>query len=158
VLFFAVAPGVVAGLIPYWLTGWRFLSPLPHWTPIRVAGALVTLAAALFLVSAFVRFVLEGLGTPAPIAPTEHLVVGGVYRYVRNPMYLAVIAAIAGQAFFFGQIGLLAYALLAGLAMFGFVKAYEEPYLAERFGAEYEEYRREVPGWRPRITPWKRHR
>jgi protein-S-isoprenylcysteine O-methyltransferase Ste14 len=155
-VFFAVAPGVVAGLIPYWLTGWRFLSPVPGWTPVRVAGALVTLAAAVFLVSAFVRFVVEGLGTPAPVSPTEHLVVGGVYRYVRNPMYVAVIAAIAGQALLFGQLGLLAYAFAAGLAMFGFVKAYEEPYLADRFGAEYDEYRRAVPGWWPRLRPWER--
>ena len=154
-MFFAVAPGVVAGLIPYWLTGWRFLDPLPHWTPFRIAGALLTLVAALFLVSAFVRFVVEGLGTPAPVAPTQHLVVGGVYRYVRNPMYLAVIAAIAGQALLFGQLGLLAYALIAGLAMVAFARLYEEPYLVDRFGEEYEKYRREVPGWVPRLTPWK---
>jgi protein-S-isoprenylcysteine O-methyltransferase Ste14 len=157
-VFFAVAPGVVAGLIPYWLTGWRFLSPLPHWTPIRIAGALVTLVAALFLVSAFVRFVVEGLGTPAPVAPTQHLVVGGAYRYVRNPMYLAVIAAVAGQALLFGQLGLLAYAFTAGLAMVAFARLYEEPYLADRFGEEYERYRREVPGWMPRFTPWKPNR
>ena len=157
-VFFAVAPGVVAGLIPYWLTGWHFLNPLPYWTPVRIAGASVTIVAGLFLVSAFVRFVVEGLGTPAPVAPTRHLVVGGVYRYVRNPMYLAVIAAIAGQALLFGQLGLLAYAVIAGLTMFGFVKAYEEPYLADRYGAEYDEYRRAVPGWWPRLTPWNRDR
>ena len=118
----------------------------------------MTLVAALFLVSAFVRFVVEGLGTPAPVAPTQHLVVGGVYRYVRNPMYLAVIAAVAGQALLFGQLGLLAYAFTAGLAMVAFARLYEEPYLADRFGEEYERYRREVPGWVPRFTPWKPNR
>ena len=147
-----MAPGVVAGLIPYLLTGWRVQ---PVWGPIRVLGGAITVLALLFLVSAFVRFVVEGLGTPAPIAPTHHLVVGGLYRYVRNPMYLAVIAAIVGQALLFGQLGLIAYALVAGLAMVAFVKVYEEPYLADRFGAEYEEYRQAVPGWFPRFTPWR---
>jgi protein-S-isoprenylcysteine O-methyltransferase Ste14 len=150
-----VAPGVVAGLIPYLLTGWRVVSPLPSWGPVRVVGGAVTVIAALFLVSAFARFVVEGFGTPAPIAPTQHLVVGGLYRYVRNPMYLAVIAAIVGQALLFGQLGLLAYGLVAALAMYGFARAYEEPYLADRFGAEYGEYRQAVPGWFPRFTPWR---
>ncbi len=103
-LFFAVAPGVVAGLLPWWLTGWRFEAfPLP----LRLVGALLTIGAGLVLVSAFARFVIEGIGTPAPVAPTRHLVVGGLYRYVRNPMYLAVVTTIVGQAVLFGQLGLL---------------------------------------------------
>jgi protein-S-isoprenylcysteine O-methyltransferase Ste14 len=147
-LFFAVAPGVVAGLLPWWLTGWRFEAfPLP----LRLVGALLTIAAGLVLVSAFARFVMEGIGTPAPVAPTRHLVVGGLYRYVRNPMYLAVVTAIVGQALFFGQLGLMAYAAVAGTAMWAFATFYEEPYLAQRFGAEYEAYRRAVPGWWPRL-------
>ena len=88
-VFFALAPGVVAGVIPYWMTGWEFE---PVWPPIQVLGALVTAAAAAVLIHAFARFVREGIGTPAPIAPTQHLVVGGLYRYVRNPMYLAVVS------------------------------------------------------------------
>ena len=146
-MFFAVAPGVVAGLLPWWLTGWRFD---PIWLPLRVIGAILTLVGGLVLINAFVRFVVEGIGTPAPVAPTEHLVVGGLYRYVRNPMYIAVVTAIAGQAFFFGQLGLLIYAAVMGAAMWAFATFYEEPYLAERFGAEYEDYRRSVPGWLPR--------
>ena len=146
-LFFAVAPGVVAGLVPWWLTGWRFD---PIWLPVRVVGALLTIVAATALVSGFVRFVVEGIGTPAPVAPTQHLVVGGLYRYVRNPIYIALITAIVGQSLLFGQLGLLAYAAIVGLAVWAFATFYEEPYLAERFGAEYEEYRRAVPGWLPR--------
>ena len=107
--------------------------------------------AVIVLVGAFVQFVVEGIGTPAPVAPTRHLVVKGLYRYVRNPMYLAVIAAVVGQALLFGQVLLLVYAAIAGAAMFTFVRAYEEPYLSERFGAEYEAYRRGVPGWWPRM-------
>ncbi len=147
-LFFALAPSVVAGLIPWWLTGWRFE---PIWLPLRVLGGLLTATAGLVLVNAFVRFVVEGVGTPAPVAPTQHLVVGGLYRYVRNPMYLAVITAIVGQWLLLGQVGLLVYAAIVGLAMWAFATFYEEPYLAERFGTEYEEYRRAVPGWWPRL-------
>jgi protein-S-isoprenylcysteine O-methyltransferase Ste14 len=146
-LFFVVAPCVVAGLIPWWLTGWRVT---PMWLPLRVVGALLVLAGALVLVQAFTRFATEGLGTPAPVAPTEHLVVGGLYRYVRNPMYLAVLAVIAGQAMLLGQLGLLAYGAVVALAFVAFVKGYEEPTLSARYGAEYDAYRKAVPGWWPR--------
>ncbi len=147
-----VAPLVVAGVVPWWLTGWRFE---PFWLPLRVAGALIAVVGAAVLVGAFVRFVTEGIGTPAPIAPPQHLVVGGLYRYVRNPMYLALVTAIAGQALLFGQLGLLLYAVAILGITFGFVRLYEEPALAAQFGDEYERYRHAVPGWWPRLRPWK---
>ena len=155
-VFFALAPGVVAGLVPWWLTGWRVRQPLPFWavTPLRAVGAVLIAAGAVVLVQAFVRFVVEGVGTPAPVAPTQKLVVGGLYRYVRNPMYLAVIAVIVGQALVLGQPVLLAYAAIVGTAMAAFTHGYEEPALADRFGAEYEAYRRGVPAWWPRRRPW----
>jgi protein-S-isoprenylcysteine O-methyltransferase Ste14 len=99
--------------------------------------------------------VVEGLGTPAPVAPTERLVVGGLYRYVRNPMYLAVVAAVLGQAALLAQPVLAWYALLAGAAMVAFVYGYEQPALAHRYGAQYAEYRAAVPGWWPRLRPWR---
>src|SRR5258705_3661192 len=102
-LFCAVAPGVVAGLVPWWLTQWQVRGPLSHWAPLRVAGLILLILATIVLVQAFARFVAEGRGTPAPVAPTERLVVGGLYRYVRNPMYLAVVAAITGQGLALGQ-------------------------------------------------------
>src|SRR5918999_1669549 len=111
VVFLAVAPGVVAGLVPWWLTGWRVEEPLPYLLPLRIVGAILVVAGVIVLLDAFARFALEGLGTPAPVAPTKHLVVGGLYRYVRNPMYLAVGATIVGQALLLGQIGLLLYAV-----------------------------------------------
>jgi protein-S-isoprenylcysteine O-methyltransferase Ste14 len=150
-IFFAVAPGIVAGLIPWWLTNWQML---PGWLPLRVFGALLTLTGGVFLLQAFARFVSEGRGTPAPVAPTEKLVVGGIYRYVRNPMYLSVLAAIVGQALLFAQPVLLVYAAIVCVAVVSFVLAYEEPTLLKRYGAEYEAYRRAVPGWLPRLTPW----
>src|SRR5918998_2810763 len=94
-LFFLLAPGVVAGAIPWLLTGgWQAREPLPYWIPVRAFGAALLVAGLIVLVGAFVRFVVEGLGTPAPVAAPERLVVGGVYRYVRNPMYVAVLAVI----------------------------------------------------------------
>jgi protein-S-isoprenylcysteine O-methyltransferase Ste14 len=153
--FFLLAPGVVAGAAPWVLTGWRAREPLAHWAPLRAVGALLVAAGVAVLVPAFVRFVVEGLGTPAPVAPTERLVVGGLYRYVRNPMYLGVLATIVGQALVLGRLVLLVYAALVGLAFVSFVRWYEEPALRRSFGAEYEAYRRAVPGWWPRRRPWQ---
>jgi protein-S-isoprenylcysteine O-methyltransferase Ste14 len=145
-LFFALAPGVVAGLVPYLLTGWRTGAP---WPPLQTLGALLVAAGVAVLVHAFARFVVEGLGTPAPVAAPERLVVGGLYRHVRNPMYLAVGATILGQALLLGRYGLLAYLAAFAVTVAAFVRFYEEPALSHRFGADYERYRREVPGWLP---------
>jgi len=149
--FFAVAPGVMAGVIPWALTGWQVRA---DWPVARVAGIALTVAGAAFLVQAFVRFVREGRGTPAPVAPTERLVVGGLYRYVRNPMYEAVAATIVGQALILGRPGLLLYAAVFVAAVAAFVLLYEEPELARQFGDEYDAYRRAVPRWIPRLRPW----
>jgi protein-S-isoprenylcysteine O-methyltransferase Ste14 len=149
VLFLLVVPGVVAGVLPWLLTGWDAADDVP--VPVVVAGVVLVAVGVGVLLHAFARFVIEGLGTPAPIAPTEHLVIGGLYRYVRNPMYLAVAATIVGQALILGRPGLLLYALAFGLVVATFVRFYEEPTLARRFGAEYDDYRREVPGWWPRL-------
>ncbi len=150
-LFFAVAPGTVAGLLPWWLSRWRMRAPLGHWLPARVLGVVLLVAGAAVLIHAFARFAVEGLGTPAPVAPTAHLVVGGLYRYVRNPMYLAVLAAIAGQALLLWQPALFWYGVFAAVAMVAFVLGYEQPALHRQFGAEYDAYRRAVPGWWPRL-------
>jgi protein-S-isoprenylcysteine O-methyltransferase Ste14 len=154
---FVLQPGLVAGLVPWWLTGWRVRQPQPSWAwmPLRVVGVVLLLVGILVLVEAFVRFVVEGVGTPAPIAPTQRLVVGGPYRYVRNPMYLAVTAVIVGQALLLGQPGLLLYAVAVAGAMAAFAHGYEEPTLHRQFGARYEAYRRAVPAWWPRRHPWQ---
>jgi len=147
-VFFVLAPGVVAGLVPWWLTGWRVQ---PVWAPLRWLGVVLLVLGVGVLVSAFVQFVMKGIGTPAPVAPTERLVVSGLYRYVRNPMYLAVLATIVGQALILGQLVVRIYALVVGLAFVAFVRGYEEPTLRRRYGADYEAYQRAVPGWWPRL-------
>ena len=124
---------------------------MPYWGPLRVLGAVVLALGVGVLLHAFARFVVEGIGTPAPVAPTERLVVGGLYRYVRNPMYVAVVATIVGQALLLGHPILLAYAAALLVMFAAFVRWYEEPTLRRRFGEEYEAYRRAVPGWWPRL-------
>lgn len=150
-IFFIVAPVVVAGAGPWWLTGWRIGRT---WLPLQILGGLLVVTGAAALLHAFTRFVTEGRGTPAPVAPTERLVVGGLYRFVRNPMYIAVVAAIIGQALLFGQLALWIYAAVVWLVSAAFVLGYEEPALRTRFGADYEAYRRAVPAWLPRMRPW----
>ena len=146
-LFLVLAPGVVAGLVPWLLTGWQSAGA-PAW--LRTVGWIALAAGIAVLLEAFARFVVEGIGTPAPAAPTERLVVGGLYRYVRNPMYLAVAAVILGQAAVLGQWLLVWYALVFGVIVWSFVHWYEEPTLRRQFGPQYEHYLRTVPGWWPR--------
>jgi protein-S-isoprenylcysteine O-methyltransferase Ste14 len=152
--FFVAAPGVVTVLVPWGLTGWQIRTLGPYAPLLRTVGIVVVVAGGAVLVAAFARFMREGSGTPAPVAPTEHLVVGGLYRYVRNPMYLAVVAVIVGQALVLGQPVLLLYALVVLIATASFVRWYEEPMLTDRYGERYEAYRRAVPPWRPRLRPW----
>ncbi|UVK41086.1 isoprenylcysteine carboxylmethyltransferase family protein [Mesorhizobium sp. AR10] len=153
-LFFIAAPGVVAGVVPWLLTD-RYRLPLSSGPGFVLVGWILVVTAAALLLHAFARFALEGMGTPAPVAPTQRLVVGGIYRHVRNPMYVAVLSIILGQAVLFSSWAVVLYAAIAATAMVSFVKLYEEPTLARRYGAEYEAYRRAVPGWLPRLTPWR---
>lgn len=123
------------------------------WLVLPVA-ALLVLAGVAFLLVSFARFALAG-GTPAPTEPTQRLVVEGPYRFVRNPMYLAVAAIILGQALLFGSWWTLGYLALVLVAVVLFVRGYEEPTLERRYGEQYRQYRRNVPGWWPRVTPWR---
>ena len=154
-LFFAVAPSTVAGLVPWWITRWEFRPSFFDLDATRAVGIVLIVAGLPGLVDSFARFALQGLGTPAPIAPTQNLVVTGLYRYVRNPIYIAVVAVILGQAILFGDSRLMTYGGLMWLAFHAFVLTYEEPVLAQSFGAEYEDFRANVPRWIPRLSPWR---
>ncbi|WP_307104444.1 methyltransferase family protein [Arthrobacter globiformis] len=89
---FALAPATVAGLVPWLLTRWEVPRPVPGGVVAQVTGALLMGAGASVIANSFVRFAVEGVGTPTPFAPPKHLVVSGLYRYVRNPMYVSIAA------------------------------------------------------------------
>jgi protein-S-isoprenylcysteine O-methyltransferase Ste14 len=150
-VFFLLAPGTTAGLVPWLLTRWH--GDAPDWA--RVLGAAVTVGGTALVVAAFVQFVVEGRGTPAPVAPTEELVVGGLYRWVRNPMYVGVAAAIAGQAVMFADLGVVVWLVAFVAAVTTFVRLYEEPTLRRTYGASYDAYAAGVRRWVPRIRPWR---
>lgn len=151
-LFFFVAPGTVAGFLPWLIGHWRFQ---PGFWGFRGLGVLLIVLGLVPLVESFVRFAWKGLGTPAPVMPTRHLVVSGFYRFVRNPMYVGVVAIVIGQALLFADLRLAAYAVLVWLSVHLFVVFYEEPTLQKTFGAEYERFRIAVPRWVPRLSPWQ---
>ena len=148
-LFLILAPGMVAGYIP--------LGLLRSGTQIET-GILAYLAFPLWLIGgiillwSFWNFLREGRGTPAPIDPPKELVAVGFYRYVRNPMYVGILAMNIGHFLWFGYWNLLLYAILVFLAFHTFVIFYEEPTLKRKFGVAYEEYCRRVPRWIPRLS------
>jgi protein-S-isoprenylcysteine O-methyltransferase Ste14 len=153
VVFLVLTPGVVAGLIPGLITGWRIPWTGGWVSPVAILAAVLILTGVIVLLDAFIRFARAD-GTPAPPMPTAHLVVVGPYRHVRNPMYLAVLAIILGQALLFRSGGALLYAGIVLLAVVLFVRSYEEPTLELEYGDEYREYRRHVRGWIPQVRPW----
>jgi protein-S-isoprenylcysteine O-methyltransferase Ste14 len=150
-VFVVLVPGTAVGVVPYLLTGWRMREPLLGVGAVRVVGALLLLAGLALFVDFCVRFVREGHGTPAPVAPTSRLVVRGPYQWMRNPGYVAVLAMIVGQGLLLGTAGVLLYAAGTALGFHLFVVLYEEPTLRRSFGAEYESYCRAVPRWLPRL-------
>ena len=154
-VFFVVAPCTLAGLVPWSITGWQLQPPFLGLELTRGLGAILILAGVPGLIDAFARFALQGLGTPAPIAPPRNLVVTGLYRYVRNPIYVALVAIILGQAVLMGDWRLIVYGALWWLVWHVTVVAYEEPTLEQTFGKEYEAFRAAVPRWIPRMTPWR---
>ncbi len=153
-IFLVIAPGFVAGIFPWWITGWVFHSPLLGFRLIRGIGVALIAVGVPMLLDSFARFAVQGLGTPAPVLPTTHLVVTGLYRFVRNPMYVGVSAVIFGQALLFGSVRLLTYGVLIWLAFHLFVLLYEEPKLRSSFDGEYQIFCQNVPRWIPRIRPW----
>jgi protein-S-isoprenylcysteine O-methyltransferase Ste14 len=154
-VFLFIAPGFVAGVVPWWITRWRFEPPIIAFPAGRIFGAFLILGGIPLVLDSFARFALQGLGTPAPMVPTRHLVASGFYRYVRNPMYIGVVAVVLGQALLFGNLPLVSYGFLLWGAFHLFVIWYEEPTLRKSFDSEYQEFSRNVPRWIPRLKPWR---
>jgi len=153
-VFFVLAPGIVAGLAPWWISGRGMDRASLGWR-LQSLGVMLIAAGALALLDSFARFAWQGLGTPAPVFPTRHLVVTGLYRYVRNPMYVAVVAVILGQSLLFGNARVLGYRAIVWLVFHLFVLAHEEPTLRAKYGNEYQLFCSNVPRWIPRLRPWR---
>jgi protein-S-isoprenylcysteine O-methyltransferase Ste14 len=153
-LFFLIAPFTLGFVVPWAIADWDMGPLFRENILFPAAGVVLVLAGLVPLVESFARFATVGLGTPAPVAPPKHLVVTGFYRYVRNPMYLGVLMIILGNALILRNWAVGAYGVLVTLGFTAFVIGYEEPTLRRSFGAEYAEYCRNVPRWRPRLTPW----
>jgi protein-S-isoprenylcysteine O-methyltransferase Ste14 len=147
-LFTIFVPGTVAILIPRWILG-RFI--LPPNGALTWIGDLVFLMGTVIYLRCAWEFAVRGLGTPAPIAPTKFLVTTALHRYVRNPMYIGVAMAIVGEAAIFRSVHVAEYAVVMLLIAHTFVVLYEEPTLQRQFGESYEEYRKTVPRWIPRL-------
>lgn len=141
-----VGPGPVIGLLPWWISGWHIPTPIAAW---RYVGLLMIVAGFIPLADSMRRFVCEGRGTPEPLYPTETLVVSGLYRFVRNPMYVGVLTMIFGQAVFFANRNISIYGICAAIVVHLFVVFYEEPTLRARYGSEYELYCRRIGRWIP---------
>jgi protein-S-isoprenylcysteine O-methyltransferase Ste14 len=150
VLFVVFVPGTVVVYVPYRLCRWVVGPPFLGVAVTRWVGAALIVCALPVFFDFVVRFVRDGRGTPAPIAPTQHLVVRGTFRYVRNPGYIAVVSLLVGQALLFGSTAVLLYAAVVAGTFHAFVLLYEEPTLRRQFGMEYEAYCRTVPRWLPR--------
>ena len=154
-LFLGVAPGSIAVWVPWVLCRWQVGAPLLGFRAFRWVGVVLIVAGLPVLLDSFGRFALQGLGTPAPVAPPRDLVVTGLYRYVRNPMYVAIVAMVIGQGLVFGSVGVLEYGVFVWLLMHLFVIGYEEPTLRASFGDEYARYSAHVRRWVPRVRAWR---
>jgi protein-S-isoprenylcysteine O-methyltransferase Ste14 len=115
-IFFVVAPFLAAAIVPWWITRWQFRPAFLDLELTRAIGGVLIVAGVPGIVDSFARFALQGLGTPAPVAPPQKLVVTGLYRYVRNPMYVSALAIVLGQALLFGDWRLIVYTALFWLA------------------------------------------
>jgi protein-S-isoprenylcysteine O-methyltransferase Ste14 len=153
VVFFLIAPAMIAGVIPWWMTRWQVRASVLDLWPLKIVGVTLIGCGLAAILDSFARFALQGIGTPAPAFPTRHLVVTGLYRYVRNPIYVAVVAMILGQALLLASVGLLIYGVLFWIGFHLFVVGYEEPTLRKTFGPQFESYCANVPRWLPRLRP-----
>lgn len=145
-------PGILLLYLPLGITRFRIPAGEPPWQ-MCIAGTLIV-AGLTPLLESILRFIHVGRGTLVPTAATEHLVVSGLYRYMRNPMYAGVTAVLAGEALLFRNRSLVIEAVLVCLGFTLFVHLYEEPTLTRRYPEAYPRYKSHVPRWLPRLTPW----
>jgi protein-S-isoprenylcysteine O-methyltransferase Ste14 len=153
-----IAPFIMCLVLPWLITWLEHKSPAPKFTPsalFLIAGLGITILGLALFITTIRMFILIGNGTIMPWDPTPKLIVASLYSYVRNPMITSLILIQVGEAVLFASVG------IAILAIFDFVfnTIYfilsEEPGLEKRFGADYVEYKKNVPRWIPRLKPWR---
>ena len=150
---FCGGPAVVLLLMPWYITHFQISAT---GSLARNIPAVVLITIGLIpLFESIWRFIVVGRGTLMPAVPTERLVVSGLYRHVRNPMYLGVVTALTGEALLFASRHMLVYLAIIWSIMHGFVCFYEEPRLAGTHGEEYSRFKRNVPRWIPRLAACK---
>jgi len=149
-LFFTILqPGLIAGrLIPYWILGDNlnrtFVQPLQFY---HYLGAIVFVIGLVILLNCIISFAVKGGGTLSPVDPTKLLVISGLYRFSRNPMYVGVTMILIGEAIFFQSVNLWIYLLFIFIAFNLFILLHEEPRLRKDFGEEYNQYCQKVRRW-----------
>ena len=147
IFFVLLLSGTVAGYVPLCILGTADRLRIPELSLSSVGASILAVAGAVVLLRCVWDFFAKGKGTLAPIDPPRVLVVSGLYRFTRNPMYNGVLALILGEAWLFGSVSLVNYALLVFVLFHFFVVLYEEPVLTSQFGESYRAYRRAVPRW-----------
>ena len=152
-IFTILVPGTVVGFVPWLLLQGPGEAMMPSSPSIWLIGLFPLFVGIALYFWCAGAFTFKGRGTPAPIDAPVFLVRAGPYQRVRNPMYLAVLSTIIGEAILFHSLLLVGYALLVGLAVHLFVVFYEEPTLRRQFGESYEAYLRAVPRWLPLHLP-----
>ena len=141
-------PGIILVFLPWAITGFRIQPDEPVWQ--RALAAALILGGVIPLLESIVRFVRVGRGTLMPNVPTERLVATGLYRFVRNPMYVGDLMVLAGEALLFRSWGLALYSAVIWQVLDQFIRRYEEPTLLRRHGEEYTRYCEQVYRWLPR--------
>jgi len=151
-ILFGPGPGILVVLLPWMITQWDLGVP-PYPIAVRILGVALIAAGGILMALTLLRFPAEGSGTPLPTYPpsSKKVLTGGPYRYVRNPLYMSYVPAIGGQALLLSRPVLLIYTAALTAFLVAFVRLYEEPTLIKRYGEQYEAYRRQVPGWWPRL-------
>jgi protein-S-isoprenylcysteine O-methyltransferase Ste14 len=148
-----VVPGAVDGFIPYLIlarTGERWAARIGIVEVLAILLAVLGVAAMMWVATAFVR---RGKGTPIPFDPPMEFVASGLYRHVRNPMYVGALSVLVGEAFLFRSWWILLYGACLWVALHTFVVLIEEPQLERRFGEAYRRYKASTPRWVPRRCP-----
>jgi protein-S-isoprenylcysteine O-methyltransferase Ste14 len=145
-------PGILLVYLPLWMTRFRVPPHEPAWQMLLAIALILLGLVPLF--ESIVRFILIGRGTLVPTAPTEHLVVSGLYRYVRNPMYVGVLTVLVAETVLLASRDMATYTAVVGLGFHLFVCFYEEPTLTRRYAEQYRVYKRNVPRWLPRLKSW----